>query len=263
MKYLTVNAFAKICGVSKHTLYHYEDVGILKPVFVSENNYRYYSYRQYDKLRFILALRELDISIEEIRNYINSSSDDLDIFLGANIEKIDAKIEQLKRMKQFMEDLIEQSKSVKKADLQGISIEEKGRIPILKSEHLKKNLDYEQTMEAYAKFCYEHGVDIGHRTGQIMELKNICEGRYFDYAHVYVEAGTMEGNAVIEKGRFLKAYHVGAYEECYKTYQRLMEYAQKEKFQLDTVGYEEYVTNNILVQDDNAQITKIFIRIIE
>ena len=92
MKYLSINAFAKMCGVTKHTLYHYEDVGLFKPVYVSEKGYRYYSYRQYDQMRFILTLRELDIPIEGIKAYMAMSDEGIADFFSENIQKIEMKI---------------------------------------------------------------------------------------------------------------------------------------------------------------------------
>lgn len=45
--------FAALCGVKKDTLLHYDHIGLLKPQWVGENGYRYYSARQiptYDPL---------------------------------------------------------------------------------------------------------------------------------------------------------------------------------------------------------------------
>ena len=46
-QYLTTGEFAKICGVTKHTLFHYDDIGILKPEIVKANGYRYYAIKQF------------------------------------------------------------------------------------------------------------------------------------------------------------------------------------------------------------------------
>ena len=37
--------FAALCGVKKDTLLHYDHIGLLKPQWVGENGYRYYSAR--------------------------------------------------------------------------------------------------------------------------------------------------------------------------------------------------------------------------
>ena len=47
-KLLTCGTFAKICGVEKHVLFHYDEINLFKPAYVNDKGYRYYSYRQYD-----------------------------------------------------------------------------------------------------------------------------------------------------------------------------------------------------------------------
>ena len=39
-KYLTAGQFAKICGVEKHVLFHYDEIGLFQPVMVNENGYQ-------------------------------------------------------------------------------------------------------------------------------------------------------------------------------------------------------------------------------
>ncbi|WP_349948617.1 MerR family DNA-binding transcriptional regulator [Lacrimispora sp. BS-2] len=45
--YLTTSEFAKACGVSKYTLFHYDNIGILKPEYVNDKGYRFYSLKQF------------------------------------------------------------------------------------------------------------------------------------------------------------------------------------------------------------------------
>ena len=46
-KLLTCGTFAKICGIEKHVLFHYDEIDLFKPIYVNEKGYRYYSYHQY------------------------------------------------------------------------------------------------------------------------------------------------------------------------------------------------------------------------
>ena len=45
-KLLTCGTFAKICGIEKHVLFHYDEIDLFKPIYVNEKGYRYYSYHQ-------------------------------------------------------------------------------------------------------------------------------------------------------------------------------------------------------------------------
>ena len=55
-QYLTTGEFAEICGVTKHTLFHYDSIGILKPEHVGDNGYRYYSLKQFSTFDIISML---------------------------------------------------------------------------------------------------------------------------------------------------------------------------------------------------------------
>ena len=40
--HFTTGEFARLCGVSKHTLFHYDEMGVFSPSGRGENGYRYY-----------------------------------------------------------------------------------------------------------------------------------------------------------------------------------------------------------------------------
>lgn len=76
----TVNKLAKISGVSVRTLHFYDEIGLLKPAYIGENNYRYYEEEQLLMLQQILFYRELGMSLSEIQAIIT----------GDNFDKIEA-----------------------------------------------------------------------------------------------------------------------------------------------------------------------------
>ena len=66
--------FAALCGVKKDTLLHYDHIGLLKPQWVGENGYRYYSARQIPTYDLIATLRRLGTPLAEIRSYLTRRS---------------------------------------------------------------------------------------------------------------------------------------------------------------------------------------------
>ena len=52
-EYMTTGGFASAMGVSKDTLFHYDDIGLFCPEKVSENGYRYYSIYQMETCMFL------------------------------------------------------------------------------------------------------------------------------------------------------------------------------------------------------------------
>lgn len=68
---LKAGEFASLCRVKKDTLLHYDHIGILKPEYVAENGYRYYSVRQLYTFDLISALKRLGMSLQDIKLYID------------------------------------------------------------------------------------------------------------------------------------------------------------------------------------------------
>ncbi len=67
---LTISEFASLRGITAETLRHYDRIGLLKPAFIdSSTGYRYYSILQYEQLSTILELRQMGMSLSEIRNF--------------------------------------------------------------------------------------------------------------------------------------------------------------------------------------------------
>lgn len=65
-KNLIKSEVMKIFSTTKETLRHYENMGLIEPE-IDEQNYRYYDHRDIRKLRQVFYLRDLEISLDEIR----------------------------------------------------------------------------------------------------------------------------------------------------------------------------------------------------
>lgn len=65
---LKIGDFSRLGQVTVKTLHHYADLGLLTPTCVdSSTSYRYYTLEQLPRLHRILALKELGLSLEQIR----------------------------------------------------------------------------------------------------------------------------------------------------------------------------------------------------
>ncbi|MBD5807028.1 MerR family transcriptional regulator [Limosilactobacillus walteri] len=96
---MTISQFAKVVGTSRRTLIFYDQKGIFKPAKIMTNGYRYYKYEQIYQINFILGLRELGLSVEEIKDYLNdSSSEALNKKLSALKEKVQLRIKNLQQV---------------------------------------------------------------------------------------------------------------------------------------------------------------------
>src|SRR5665647_1096879 len=91
----TVNKLGQLAGISKRTLRYYDEIGILKPARINSSGYRIYGQSQVDKLQQILFYRELDVSLESIRDIMIAPFFDSENALREHREKLLEKREQL------------------------------------------------------------------------------------------------------------------------------------------------------------------------
>lgn len=74
---LKIGEFSKLCQLSVKTLRYYADVGLLTPAHIDETtSYRYYTVEQLQPLHRIVALRELGLSLEQIKILVEGDFSD-------------------------------------------------------------------------------------------------------------------------------------------------------------------------------------------
>lgn len=75
METTTIGDVARFAGITVRTLHHYDNIGLLTPSERRENRYRGYTDGDITRLQQILAYRELDLSLNEIRDLLDEPSD--------------------------------------------------------------------------------------------------------------------------------------------------------------------------------------------
>lgn len=95
--------FAELCGVNKQTLYHYDDIGLLKPKLVEENAYRRYSFEQYQDYLLISCLKEAGMSLQEIKGYMFlDDEEEKSALVSKKLDALDDKINHLIHVRKIL-----------------------------------------------------------------------------------------------------------------------------------------------------------------
>lgn len=124
-RYIKTGEFAKLVGVTKHTLFYYDKIGLFSPEIKLENGYRFYSFDQLDVFDVIQTLRELDVSLEEIKGYMNQRSPKRLLKLFRKEQSIIRKqMQQLKKMEEWIVKKSEIIEKTMQTDTEAIRIEE-------------------------------------------------------------------------------------------------------------------------------------------
>lgn len=72
--YFTTGELSQLCKIPRKTLLYYDKLGLITPELVDENGYRYYKRSQMFLLQLILTLRQLDVPIARIKDYLANRS---------------------------------------------------------------------------------------------------------------------------------------------------------------------------------------------
>ena len=96
---LQIKEFAGLTGVSVRTLHYYDEIGLLKPSFVDEQNgYRFYDEASLERMQEILFYRELDFSLKSIAELLASPNYNKQKALAKQKQLLMLKKERLERL---------------------------------------------------------------------------------------------------------------------------------------------------------------------
>ncbi len=96
---LHIKEFAELTGVSVRTLHYYDEIGLLKPSYVDEQNgYRFYNEDSLERMQEILFYRELDFELKSISEILSSPDYDKKKALAEQRKLLILKKERLERI---------------------------------------------------------------------------------------------------------------------------------------------------------------------
>ena len=145
-KLFTTGEFAYLCGVKKQTLFHYDDIGLLHPEHKNENGYRYYSVHQAEVFSVIEMLKEIGMSLAEIKEFLHFQTPEETIALLTNKQEImKRKIEKMQRTQQMIQNKIKHIEDVLQLNVDCFTIEKMGIEYFVLSESILNSSDKEFT----------------------------------------------------------------------------------------------------------------------
>lgn len=97
-----VGDLAKLTGLTVRTLRFYDQIGLLSPSGQTESGHRLYSESNLSRLHQILSLKELGLSLEEIKSTLNDGQISPLEIVGLQIDRIQ---EQIKLQQRLLEQL--------------------------------------------------------------------------------------------------------------------------------------------------------------
>lgn len=265
--YFTTGEFAKLCNVSKHTLFHYDEAGVFSPEITAENGYRYYHALQYDTFCAIAILRKLGMPLKDIKAYFNQRSPKrLTDLLQTQEENIDIQLRFLKTMKNIL--------SAKRSSIEKAISAQKGKVffeiqdeeYLLLSDAMIEADDYDMTLNI-AKLINNapHKLPYYNLLGITRLTSEVRDGKYNHFGQFYLKLLKKSAKATYytkAAGKYLVTYHYGSFESIGDAYKRLLIYVQENEILLTDSFFEETVVDDLSVFSNNEYITKLMVRIV-
>ncbi len=106
--YFTIGEISKFFNISIKTLRYYDEIGLLKPAYINQDNkYRYYSIEQFMKIDLIKYFKITGMSLDVIKDILNSECSIELVMNNIKIQssKLEEKINELTIVKKYLDNL--------------------------------------------------------------------------------------------------------------------------------------------------------------
>lgn len=266
--YITTGELAKLKGITKETLFHYDEIGLFKPAVVKQNGYRYYEVRQTELLDAILLLKELGMPLKEIRELLGKRSPEtmLEVFLKRE-QKIQEEMAKLKNMKRWISRRKKRIETGLQINTKEIRVQKFPERYYLYSSIESGNEEeiYKKTSELITRFLEANpGFQSDYEVAYIQHKKDVESGIYDGYDNAVVLLEKRPGKLsyqIFPEGDYLTAYHRGNWKTIGAAYQRMLAYIREQDLQVEDEYIERYLIDALAIDDMNSYVTEITVRI--
>ena len=241
----TSGEFARLHHLNKRTLHYYDEIGLFSPKYKGENGYRYYTYEQSMELENILALREVGMTIDEIKTYQqNPNSEDFLKIIAAKTDYLDKMIERLKTLRGVLrqkEEMLNRCNNAFDQKIEIVNLEEEyilmtpltlifeNQDNLIKNtasimEHLRRSWE----LCTYKKSC-----------GSYLSIEKIKSGNFDEYDGIFTLINyKKKGLYVKPKGRYIRGFSIGDWDKIPALYKKILMFASEQNLTLSGYAFE-------------------------
>ena len=258
--YMPISEFSRLTGIKPENLRYYDQIGLLSPECRGENGYRYYTQKQLNTAYLIMSLRDIGISIEEIKNYIDRRTPE-QMFSLFKLQKTHI-LEEMKKLRSTLEIMqlyVDMAEDALKHDENSINIEYKKKEPIFLGPILSTD-SLDDSVISFYDFAAENGIDLGYPFGTIIYKETFKSGEPILGVQHYFKIKNNH-NAYKPEGKYAVIYGRCAFGESDSLYQKLFTFIAENKLLICGHAYEEYPLNELSTKDEQKYCVKIEIMV--
>ena len=265
--YFTTGEFAKLCGVKKQTLFHYDEIGLFSPAIIKENGYRYYSYRQLYIFTMILTLKDLHMPLKDIKTYLDTRTPETYMqLLKEKLSEVDMAIADLIAIKNRLTTAAHHTAlALNTEHAKPILIEQEEEEYLIVSSDLSSatHKEFSTYMLEYIQFCNKYALTTHDSLGTLIKFEDIANGRQDCFTSLYAKMHdtTVPSVIVKPKGLYATIYHHGSFKGTYESYNKILEFIQRNHLEVGEFFYEDYLIHDIASCNPDDFVTRIMIQV--
>ncbi len=269
-KLYKTSEFASLCGTTKHTLYHYDAIGLLRPETVGENGYRFYGVEQFDRFQLIFLLKTAGMPLEGIKYCLEHPEETpllevLKVRLS-DLQKEKCRIEKMCRQLACTIASMEMPLHIGAEKLEFIQCEQEYLIATkVVSADPEDETAVLQDIGEHLRYCSKHGLGIGLHVGEIVLLEDIKRDFFREsYYYSKIERRIEDERFMVKPaGTYGVLYHRGGYDSLYETYRRMRDEIEEKGYQLVGNIYEEDVIDYLSEEEEDNFVMRICVPVSE
>lgn len=257
---LPIREFARLTGIRKENLRFYDRIGLLSPEFRADNNYRYYTRRQLNTAYLITSLRNLGVSLNEIKTYASECtlSKMLTIFEEQS-KRITAELDRLHSMQEMLDLYADMAKRALQYQ-DALLLESCAREPIFAIPELCEDMSEDDEVVFAYEYAQEHGVNSGCPLGAILHRPDFSKTDVLKVRRYYFKT-KRKHNSFKPAGQYAIAYGQCALGKPETVCKRLLEFVAAQNLTMVGGIYEEYPLSELPVDKEHSYCVRLSVRV--
>ncbi len=262
-----IGELAKLFNISTDTLRHYDKIDLLKPNYDDKNKYRFYTVRNFFKLSRILFFKNLDISLRDIKKYMNNkNTNNLVTLLKNKEEEIDVKINKLINLKKKINTKLELLGNIK----QELNIVKVKRLPqrfgvVLDINDSKNQYELRASVKKYEKYLKLSSWLIEGQVYTSLSRENMKSGSFNKFKYfieILLTENMVQGELVtIPENDFACVVFLGPYKDIENHYTHLIAWIEENGYEILGDSIEKNIVDYDFSDSENEYISEIQIPI--
>lgn len=268
----TIGQMAKLHNMNVKTLRYYDEIGLFPPFEVDERNgYRYYSVDQFKDLDFILYLKEIGLSLDEIKEQLTNRTIDSFVSTLKHYERVNReKIERALHIQEMIEQrLVEFQQLTERVTVDQPFCETYDDRYFIQNEQPIQS--YEQLERSLRELVQENdhflSVVIGKVGLTVDEV--VSKGRAllaYDSIFIFINAHSLQWKTYdrvkrLSGGTYASIYFRGGHEQTIRPYEQLQRYVAEKGLTVDSPYVMRVLIDRFVTDEPNDYLSILQVKV--